>query len=81
MEAEADQDEGVFADHLRRMLASLERDAALYDALRSAIQGHGNLSVGHFYRLRSAGVLSGDSLQAAKPRCELYAHYLTRRLS
>ena len=62
MEAEADEDEGVFADHLRRMLASLERDAALYDALRSAIQGHGNLSVGHFYRLRSAGVLSGRSL-------------------
>jgi hypothetical protein len=28
-----------------------------------------------------AGVLAGDDERSAKPRCELYRRYLTRRLS
>ena len=33
-----------------------------------------------FYRLRSAGVLAGDSVRDARPRCRLYETYLTRHL-
>ena len=29
-----------------------------------------------FYRLRSAGVLLGDTAAAVRPRCELYRRYL-----
>ncbi len=80
IEAQADQDEGVFGDHLRRMLASLERDPELCEALRRALQGEPGLSAASFYRLRSAGALAGDLSQEAKPRCELYARYLKKRL-
>ncbi|MGH9767529.1 MAG: AAA-like domain-containing protein, partial [Blastocatellia bacterium] len=80
IEAQADHDEGVFGDHLMRMLASLERDPELCEALRSALKGEPGLSTASFYRLRSAGVLAGDLSQEAKPRCELYARYLKKRL-
>jgi hypothetical protein len=33
------------------------------------------------YRLRSAGVLAGESTGTAQPRCQLYARYLRRHLS
>ncbi|HYV04050.1 MAG TPA: AAA-like domain-containing protein [Blastocatellia bacterium] len=74
------EDEGVFGDHLRRMLISLERDPVLREALRKLLYGEEELSRSHFYRLRSAGVLSGSSPQDARPRCELYRRYLTEHL-
>ncbi len=80
VEAQADRDEGVFGDHLRRMLLALERDPSLYDGLRLVLNGQPGMIMSHFYRLRSAGVLSGDSVEDARPRCELYARYLKRRL-
>lgn len=80
VEEQADRGEGVFSDHLGRILGSLERDLALCETLRSVLQGEAGLSVAHFYRLRSAGILSGDSPQEARPRCELYARYLRRTL-
>jgi DNA-binding winged helix-turn-helix (wHTH) protein len=73
-------DEGVFGDHLRRMFISLERDAVLCEALRSMLRGKDGLTPMHFYRLRSAGVLSGTSPQGARPRCELYERYLRKHL-
>lgn len=80
IEAKAVDEEGPFGDHLRRLLMSLEREKALCDAIRSVLQGQAGLTIANFYRLRSAGVLSGDSPQDARPRCELYARYLKRRL-
>jgi DNA-binding winged helix-turn-helix (wHTH) protein len=80
LEAQADRDEGVFGDHLRRMLVSLERDLALREALAGCLRGEAVLSLAHFYRLRSAGVLIGDTPQEAKPRCELYSRYLLKHL-
>jgi DNA-binding winged helix-turn-helix (wHTH) protein len=80
IEAQADHDEGVFGDHLRRMLASLERDSELCEALRGALRGEPGLTAASFYRLRSAGVLAGSSPQEARPRCELYTRFLKKRL-
>ncbi len=80
VEAEAARDEGVFGDHLRRMLISLERDPVLCEALRGLLNGKQGLTTMHFYRLRSAGVLSGTSPEDAKPRCELYRRYLSKHL-
>jgi len=80
VQAQPAMDEGVFGDHLRRMFISLERDAVLCEALRRFLTGEGGLTRAQFYRLRSAGVLSGASPQDARPRCELYERYLRKHL-
>jgi DNA-binding winged helix-turn-helix (wHTH) protein len=80
IELRADSYDGVFGDHLRRMLVSLERDISLCASLREVLRGQGKLPMAHFYRLRSAGVLTGDSPQDSRPRCELYARYLKKCL-
>jgi len=80
IEAAADHDEGVFGDHLRRLLASLSNNPRLCDAVRSVIEGRPRMTILDFYHLRSAGVLIGDSVEDARLRCQLYARYLTKHL-
>jgi hypothetical protein len=81
IEAEACRDDGPFGDHLHHLLISLGRDSELCQAMRALLQGDSALSRGDFYRLRSAGVLLGDSPEEAKLRCRLYREYLAGRLS
>jgi DNA-binding winged helix-turn-helix (wHTH) protein len=76
----ADHDEGVFGDHLRRMLKSLQANTTFRDAVRSVLEGKPQLGLADFYHLRSAGVLVGDSAQDARLRCQLYARFLAKRL-
>jgi hypothetical protein len=78
--AQADRDEGIFGDHLRRMLVLLARDPVLTEGVRSTLRGASSLDSARFYRLRSAGVLKGDDPRQARPRCEVYATYLKRHL-
>jgi len=80
VELRADCEEGIFGDHLQRMLVSLERDQALLASLRAFLVEQTVPNLPHFFRLRSAGVLAGESPQNARPRCELYAHFLKKRL-
>jgi DNA-binding winged helix-turn-helix (wHTH) protein len=80
VEARAAHDEGVFGDHLRRLLASIESNEALCDALRAFLRGEIGLTRTNFYQLRSAGVLAGDSPNEARLRCELYEIYLKKHL-
>jgi DNA-binding SARP family transcriptional activator len=80
LEAQADQNEGIFGDHLRRMLVLLARDPDLCEAVRGVLRGGPCTTAESFYRLRSAGVLAGDSAADARPRCQLYAAYLARHL-
>jgi hypothetical protein len=79
-EQEASLDEGPFGDHLRRFLVILAQDAALCDVMRKLIQGQAQPTGEDFYRLRSAGLVSGHTAQDAKPRCQLYADYFKRHL-
>jgi hypothetical protein len=79
-ESQADRDEGPFGDHLRRILVSLAQDPALCDIVRGVLQGKPCPSAESFYRLRSAGVMAGDSAREVRPRCQLYATYLERHL-
>lgn len=76
----ADRDEGPFGDHLRRFLVLLAQDAELCDMMREILRGRPCPSTDSFYRLRSAGLLAGDSVQDARPRCQLYTTYLKRHL-
>jgi hypothetical protein len=78
--ANADKDEGVFGDHLRRILVLLAKDAELSEVVRGILHSHTPPSSGSFYRLRSAGLMRGDSPQDVRPRCEIYASYLRKHL-
>ncbi len=80
LERQADRDEGIFGDHLRRMLVLLARDPDLCEAVRGVLRGQPCPTAESFYRLRTAGVVLGHSAQEARPRCHLYAAYLGRHL-
>jgi hypothetical protein len=73
-------DDGVFGDHLRRLLLALAKDSELLEAVRRILKGEGICSSEKFYRLRSAGVMVGDSADTGRLRCDLYARYLKRHL-
>lgn len=76
----ADRDEGPFGDHLRRIFVSLTRDVELSDVVRGMLQGKPCPTLESFYRLWSAGLVTGDSAPDARPRCQVYATYLARHL-
>jgi serine/threonine protein kinase len=80
-QAQADRDEGVFGDHLRRILILLAKDPELTEVVRGVLRGQTCCSSAKsFYRLRSAGVMTGDSGRDARLRCQLYVSYLERHL-
>jgi serine/threonine protein kinase len=78
--AQADRDEGVFGDHLRRMLVLLAKDPTLTEAVRGVLSSEACPDTASFYRLRSAGVLQGEAPGNAHPRCKIYTAYLKRHL-
>jgi DNA-binding SARP family transcriptional activator len=80
IEAEADGDEGIFGDHLRRMLVLLVRNPELCEAVREVVRGKPCPAPDSFYRLRGAGVFVGPSAEDARLRCQLYHRYLERFL-
>jgi len=80
LEAIAASDDGPFGDHLRRMLAAIAQDQTMRQAMIAVIDGGACPTAESFYRLRSAGLIAGDSAQEARPRCRLYAAYLKGRL-
>ncbi len=80
MTVKADKDDGLFGDHLRRILVVLAKDPQLTDVLKGVLAGKGCPDPESFYRLRSAGLIEGTSEQACRPRCELYRRFLQRHL-
>jgi len=80
LKSKSDSDEGPFGDHLRRLLFSLNQDAGLCGVALGVTEGQPCPSAESFYRLRSAGVVVGDSPRGAKMRCRLYANYLKHHL-
>lgn len=80
LESSAVSDDGPFGDHLRRMAAALAQDQTMRQAMIAVIDGGACPTVESFYRLRSAGLIAGDSANEARPRSRLYAVYLKERL-
>jgi len=76
--ARAADEDGPFGDHLRRLLISLAEDSALQEAVKGMLAGKHNTSQETFYRLRSSGLVVGESARDMRPRCKLYALYLMR---
>jgi hypothetical protein len=79
-ESKAASDDGPFGDHLRRLLVSLAQDAALCDVVQGMLTGRRSSTPEAFYRLRSSGLVSGESAKDMKPRCKLYEAYLLQHL-
>jgi len=80
LEARADHDDGLYGDHLRRLLLSFVKEPALVKVVRALLRGHLEADTESFYRLRSAGIVAGESEKAVRVRCPLYANYLKRHL-
>ncbi len=80
-EAQAVRDDGPFGDHLRRLLVSLAQDSTLFEIMRALLGGRHIAAPEAFYRLRSAGLVAGESAQQMRPRCKLYELYLAQHLS
>lgn len=81
VEAEASRDEGLFGDHLRRLLVSVTHDASTLETVRSILRGEPLPNAAAFYRLRSGGLLSGSSEHDFRLRCGVYGEYLRRHLT
>jgi hypothetical protein len=81
LEAEADKDDGIFGDHLRRILVLLAKDPDLTEVLKGVTEGKPCPTPESFYRLRSAGIIHGDSQTECSTRCALYARFLKRHLA
>jgi hypothetical protein len=79
-ESWAERGPGSFADHLRGVLVALESNPELTHAVREVLRGRPCPTEESFYRLRSAGIIVGETLRDARPRCQLYASYLERHL-
>ncbi len=80
LEDQASRNDGLFGDHLRRLLASLLRDQALTQSVKALLQGSSLTSSDDFYRLRTAGLIAGNSVKDAHFRCQLYATYMEQHL-
>jgi DNA-binding winged helix-turn-helix (wHTH) protein len=81
LEERADRDDAPFGDHLNRLLISLQQDQSLMHELRDFLISGSTLSNSAFYRLRSGGVLSGETAEEPRPRCDLYVRYLKKHLT
>ena len=79
-ENQAARDEGPFGDHLRRLLVSLAQDSILCEIMRGLLAGRHSATPEAFYRLRSSGLVAGESAKEMTPRCKLYELYLARHL-
>lgn len=73
LETEGERDGGLFDDHLRRLFVVLGRAPELVEAIRHLLTGSALPSPDAFYRLRSAGILAGNSSHEPRFRCRLYA--------
>jgi serine/threonine protein kinase len=79
-EEQADRDEGIFGDHLRRILISLAKDSALAVVVKGVLAGEPCPNHETFYRLRASGVMVGTSPHDVRCRCQVYTSYLSQHL-
>jgi hypothetical protein len=79
-EAQCLREDGVFGDHLRRIVMLLQKDKELLEVVCGLFRGR-IPSYDDFYRLRSAGILTGEDRETTKFRCEVYKRYLQQHLT
>jgi len=71
---------GPYGDHLKRYLWGLQQNKALNSAFLEIIRRGRSSDELHFYKLRAAGLVKGESRDRAQPRCRLYEQFFGRHL-
>jgi hypothetical protein len=79
--AQADQDEGPFGDHLKRILVSVSQMPEVLDALRASLESPQLKDADGFHRLLAAGVVYQSGDNKVDFSCELYRRYLRTHLT
>ncbi|MBE9562427.1 MAG: AAA-like domain-containing protein, partial [Proteobacteria bacterium] len=74
------RDNGTYGEHLRRIVRLISDDEQLLPAMQNVLRGQSCPDYDSFYRLRSAGILRGDSKDKVSLRCKIYEHYLREHL-
>ena len=74
----ADRDEGAYGDHLRRILIMIAKNTELWISIMEISQNRRCSSSEDFYRLRTAGIVNGNSQEDVDFRCQIYKNYLKR---
>jgi hypothetical protein len=78
LEREALLEHGPYGDHLRRIGSLLARDGSLLACVQRIAEGATATDRDSFYRLRSAGIVTGESATSVSLRCGLYAGYIAQ---
>jgi hypothetical protein len=76
----AAHDDGTYGEHLRRIVRLIHDDEQLHQVMRRVLRAQPCPDYDSFYRLRSAGILRGDSKDNVSLRCKIYEHYLKKHL-
>lgn len=63
------------------LLSGVHASPELATSLRTLLSGTSRLPLDHFYRLRSAGIIAGESADAVSLRCRLYQDDFARHLN
>lgn len=79
--ATADQNDGPFGDHLRRLLVAVSQFPDVVAAMQASLRSPVVKDSDSVERLVAAGVLQEDLTGQVSPACDLYAQYLGRHLS
>ncbi|RYG35440.1 hypothetical protein EON81_12695, partial [bacterium] len=77
----ADEDEGPFGDHLKRILISVSQMPSVVEALRHSLAASGIRDTEGYHRLLAAGVIRPVRNGPAVFSCQLYRRYLGVRLA
>lgn len=80
IENEALRDDSLFAEHLDRVRRTATSSPERLQVVMDLLQGTPCADRDAFSRLRSSGVLAGDSMSESRLRCLLYESWLKRRL-
>lgn len=72
--------DGIFSDHLRRIVLLLSKNRPLLEALKGILDRGVMPSAENLHRLRSGGVLAGGAADEYRLRNQIYEGYLARHL-
>jgi hypothetical protein len=80
VEAGALGEQSLFRPHLNRLLEVLAKDGEMVSVVRKLLKSDSTLPESGFCRLRSGGVIVGETAQDARFRCGLYERFLREHL-
>lgn len=78
--ATADEEDGPFGDHLKRLLIAVSRFPNVLHAMKSSLGLEEHADPESVARLIAAGVLRNDENGQAVPLCDLYSRYLKQQI-